>query len=178
MPIMRAPRCNSRDSRHSDDAFWLRPRRHTCPVPPSFDMSKTVIMFHWWRFLGRGAASDAAGRARSLRGPRRVFFCAHCASAGSPIPRKTAKFPAFGPYDFVDSRIRSAYKRVIAAVPLCRALSASSNFCMFQRFFVSERPHECQIGSGDYWSHDCPRGIREPLTKVFRISPSRIPVRI
>ena len=27
--------------------------------------------------LGRGVACDAAGRAGSLRGPRRVFLCAH-----------------------------------------------------------------------------------------------------
>jgi hypothetical protein len=51
-------------------------RLHT-DRPKPFDMRVTRIRFQVMRrFLGRGAAHDAAGRAGSLRGPRRVFFYA------------------------------------------------------------------------------------------------------
>jgi hypothetical protein len=41
-------------------------------------------------FLGRSAGHDAAGRAGSLRGPRRVFFCAR----GNRMGRVAARLPA------------------------------------------------------------------------------------
>lgn len=124
----------------------------------SFDTRRPGTSFHAEAVpLGRGAACDAAGRAGSLRGPRRVFLCARTedaarrSAAAVSQKRITDRF-------LIDSRERTVYK--LGYRPQCAApVRGASRAVLSLKTLFSERPHECQIGSGE--------GIRTSVRETF-----------
>ena len=124
-----------------------------------------VLAFEWSGVLwGEKPIRDAAGRAGSLRGPRRVFFCApselHPSHAGTQRRRCAAS-------DHVQPLIpaKSLSPESPILLTVARGLSirgymARCTFFTVRRrplsilvgkhgFLPSERPHECQFGSGE-----------------------------
>ena len=111
--------------------------------------------------LGRGAARDAAGRAGSLRGPRRVFLCAEVAKFlrdKRPHNRPNRQF-LFIRYLCLTGFFRPFRLKSRAREPFSRQSFCSPTGTPFR--FFSERPHECQIGSGP--RDRCAQDIQEPL---------------
>jgi hypothetical protein len=127
------------------------------PSKPLFDSRSPGTRFHAEAVpLGRGAARDAAGRAGSLRGPAASFYALpetnqRLSAAALQNKRLTGWF-------FIDSRERSVYK--LSNRPHCAAPVGMPHgpFVSLKTLF-SERPHECQIGSGE--------GIRTSVRGTF-----------
>jgi hypothetical protein len=147
------------------------PARPTAP----FDTRRTGIRFQVEAAsLGRGAARDAAGRAGSLRGPRRVFLCADC------DPQLGGRTRLFRNFRFIVKQLDRynihAYSEFKRRVPVFRAPRVSSLFDPESAFF-SERPHECQIGGGEEFRPLCVRHSRftGQVPPNFSRAPAAIP---
>jgi hypothetical protein len=114
---------------------------------PAFDTRRPRIRFHLEAApLGRGVACDAAGRAGSLRGPRRVFLCALPTEPNNRSKRQRL----FNRHFTLTPRLGPFIKEFETRLP--EAGRGSGPVCgpSIQRIFLlGVRPHECQIGSGD-----------------------------
>jgi len=98
--------------------------------------------------LGRGVARDAAGRAGSLWGPRRVFLCAEGDLATAGKISLTGNFYLIA--NQLDSCFGAVYKRDTAKMPYVRQILCSPMIGRSKRRLIfGVRPHECQIGSGE-----------------------------
>jgi hypothetical protein len=124
----------------------------------SFDSRSPGTRFHAEAVpLGRGAARDAAGRAGSLRGPAASFLCATTEDE-SRLPAAALQNKWLTRRFFIDSRQCSVYK--LSNSPHCAApVRASLGPFVSPKTLFSERPHECQIGSGE--------GIRTSVRGTF-----------
>ena len=115
----------------------------------SFDTRRTGTRFQLEAVpLGRGTARDAAGRAGSLRGPRRVFLCAD--SDRALIRRILTTDSVRLIRNKVDSSLGVVYKKITAKLQPFRL------WCVVRQIghltgvlSFGVRPHECQIGSGE-----------------------------
>ena len=97
--------------------------------------------------LGRGVACDAAGRAGSLRGPRRVFLCAESDLAAHRIGCPT------GISVLIANNLTVICGGIIKRIrPKCQISGSglqSQVLLSNRRLIFGVRPHECQIGSGE-----------------------------
>jgi hypothetical protein len=124
----------------------------------SFDSRSPGTNFHVEAIpLGRGLACDAAGRAGSLRGPRRVFLCARIKN---DAPRRAAPHAQkrFTRTFLIDSGERAVYKWGNRS-QCAASVRVAAELVFFDKKLFSERPHECQIGSGE--------GIRTSVRVTF-----------
>ena len=125
----------------------ISPPHFSLPNRP-FDTRRRRTSFHAEAApLGRGVACDAAGRAGSLRGPRRVFLCAESDLSAHRISCPT------GISVLIANNLTVICGRIIkntAKVPNFRLWSVSGIRTVESAFLTfGVRPHECQIGSGE-----------------------------
>lgn len=109
----------------------------------------------------RRCSLDAAGRAGSLRGPRRVFFYARwllgrpCGQGGKRRRWQPFRVMRAIKISHLDQKLltvlKAAFIRKNDAGSLYSGQAASIRLVLEKQLFftTSERPHECQIGSGE-----------------------------
>jgi len=126
---------------------------HLSPKPSpdwsSFDSCRSGTRFHSRpRLWGEAWHRDAAGRAGSLRGPRRVFLCAERAGDRTQTNCLIIKFCLI--VNLLDGCFRPAYKGNTAKTARLRQCCVVQEVdSRNRRFIFGVRPHECQIGSGE-----------------------------